>query len=285
MPKSKNSRLIIFLAILVWLIALIAGFYVWLASPPLTNAKTKAFQVMPFPLALVNNEPVFMKDFLRRWDLAQSFAAPQAASEPEKVKSAIVNQMIQEKKMSLIAKTLKVGVTKAQIDSEYQRILDSEPDLPKQLAQYNLTSDDLKNFIVGPQMLLINLQIWLNSQKDLHSKEYALAANLIDRLRGGEDMAALAKNYSQDQFNQPFGGDLGFVDLSSLLPELQSEISAMSVGDIKLLASRNGLHVIKLENKSSDKYYLRQIFLPINDFDQWLAIQTAGYRIKTLIQP
>jgi peptidyl-prolyl cis-trans isomerase SurA len=71
---------------------------------------------------------------------------------------------------------------------------------------------------------------------------------LVARLKGGEDFATLARNYSEDPQTAPMGGDLGFIPESALnqvAPALRQAVLKAKPGDVTTLSSGGG-HVIVL---------------------------------------
>jgi len=79
----------------------------------------------------------------------------------------------------------------------------------------------------------------------------AEAEALRKRAVAGEDFAALARRYSQDQGNAQKGGDLGEFGRGDLLPALENAAFALEPGQISpVVESPFGLHIIKLESKT-----------------------------------
>ncbi|OGW52103.1 MAG: hypothetical protein A2Y81_03990 [Nitrospirae bacterium RBG_13_43_8] len=77
------------------------------------------------------------------------------------------------------------------------------------------------------------------------------AAEVIKRLKDGEDFSALARLYSEDSSARS-GGDLGFVNKNLLSKEFIEELSGMNVGDYSMpFWTGTGLHIIKLDEKIS----------------------------------
>jgi peptidyl-prolyl cis-trans isomerase SurA len=71
---------------------------------------------------------------------------------------------------------------------------------------------------------------------------------LLKRLEGGEDFAALARDYSEDPQTAPQGGDLGFIPASALnqvAPELRQAVLKAKPGEVRTV-SAGGSHVILL---------------------------------------
>ena len=81
-----------------------------------------------------------------------------------------------------------------------------------------------------------------------------LADRLYQRLRSGEDFSALAKQFSEDPGSALNGGDLSWIDPSSLVPAFREEMARTAVGELsKPFESQFGWHVLQvLDRRSTD---------------------------------
>jgi len=82
----------------------------------------------------------------------------------------------------------------------------------------------------------------------------ALATDIVKRLRGGEDMAKLAGQYSEDFASKAKGGDFGFVNPTST--EFPAEFSAAALGLAKgtvsdPIRSPTGFYILRADEKSA----------------------------------
>jgi peptidyl-prolyl cis-trans isomerase D len=76
----------------------------------------------------------------------------------------------------------------------------------------------------------------------------ATAESLLQRVKGGEDFADVARETSEDTVTAEQGGDLGSLTRSQLPSELGSEIFSMDEGELKgPVKSEFGYHVIQLD--------------------------------------
>ena len=81
-----------------------------------------------------------------------------------------------------------------------------------------------------------------------------LAADLQRRAAGGEDFAALAREYSQDGSAQQ-GGDLGFFGRNQMVAPFEQAAFALAVGEVSdVVETPFGLHVIKVEDKQTPDF-------------------------------
>ena len=79
-----------------------------------------------------------------------------------------------------------------------------------------------------------------------------LAQRLYERLRNGEDFAALAKQFSEDPGSALNGGDLNWIDPSSLVPVFREEMARTEIGQLsKPFESQFGWHVLQVLDRRS----------------------------------
>ncbi len=74
-----------------------------------------------------------------------------------------------------------------------------------------------------------------------------LINSVAERLKNGEDFATLAKNFSEDPGSALNGGDLGWVDPSSLVPAFRDVMSETAQGVVsKPFKSQYGWHILEV---------------------------------------
>lgn len=289
MKKSSKKKLktasILFISFLIIFVPL----KYWLYSGPLTPFKIKVFNSLPFPAVIVNGQIVPMSKFLFRYEVSKKILG--SAGQPQKeteVKNNIYYQLIEETKLEQLAKKYRVSLSPKEIDSEYQtRAVESDlqgkKDFSTLLNSYGISQAAYKNEVIKPAEMATNLEIWYNSHRGLNQTTYEQADNLVQRIQGGENMGALATVFSQDDAGKGTEGDLGFVNVSEILPELRQPVESMKLGDVKIIASRYGIHIMRLEEKNDNKNQLRQIFLKNSDFQSWYNGQIKTFNIYKLI--
>ena len=74
------------------------------------------------------------------------------------------------------------------------------------------------------------------------------AQDLVKRAQAPKaDFAALAQSYSRDDTSRAQGGDIGFVPLTQLMPEMRPVIEQMKEGEVSApVQSAAGFHILKL---------------------------------------
>jgi hypothetical protein len=285
--KKKFLKIILIPLAAVLVILLAVAF--WLYSGNVTTAKNDIFQTLPLPMALVNGQNISMQAFTFRYQLAQKLNSSSTPENDQQLRQEVYNQLVYDSEVFQIADSHDVFVTQKQIDAEYnltatQANLQGQNSFEALLASYGLNQTQYKDQVIEPKLLLENLKVWFYSQQNLNSAEYTQANSLVQNIQSGQDMGALAAQYTQDLSGQSVKGDLGFVQLTDILPELREPVDSMAVGSVKIIPSQYGLHILKLEAKTGSLYHLRQIFLNGENFNAWLTLQTQNFKIKKLLQ-
>jgi peptidyl-prolyl cis-trans isomerase C len=86
-------------------------------------------------------------------------------------------------------------------------------------------------------------------QQDALAKQRA--ESLLERIRKGEDFAKLAKEYSTDA-SAAQGGDLGFSEKESMIPEFADAAFSLPVGSVRLVKTDYGYHIIKVTDRKEE---------------------------------
>ena len=201
------------------------------------------------------------------------------------VTSLINTRLIYEKAVASGSKA-----TEMEVDAEVQAItksFSSDADMNAALARQLLTRDTLKQkleqditvakyinslaqavtvapeevskyYAENPEMfshpdLIRASHILLLSEEtpDLDAQLKERAEGLLARAKKGEDFAKLAKENSVDSTASE-GGDIGYVTKASLESDFANAVFSMSTGEIRLVKSRYGYHVVKLTDKKPE---------------------------------
>jgi parvulin-like peptidyl-prolyl isomerase len=76
------------------------------------------------------------------------------------------------------------------------------------------------------------------------------AQSLLERVRNGEDFAALAQQNSDDEGSKVAGGDVGFFGRGSMVPQFEQAAFSLKPGEVSdLVETEYGFHIIKVEEQ------------------------------------
>jgi parvulin-like peptidyl-prolyl isomerase len=293
--KIKKAHKII-AAVIAAILLLIILFLIWLYTGSVSGAKQKVFSSIPLPVALVEVTPISSVQLFDRIKLAEQILKETGQSSND-ITGQILNQLVQSKKVEVMARQKNLKITDEDVEAAYQAVLaqfpnGNEEDLKKALEKtYGLDLKTFKNQAIRQTVMQDKLSLWFNEQESLNHESYQKARDLIKQLDSGTSFEEVAMKYNQDPASKDFAGDSGFVAFSDLLPEFQTGIKDLATNDKKLVVSRYGLHIVKvvaieekeIDGKMEKNYNLQQIFVKPNDFVKWFTDEAAKIRSIELI--
>ena len=125
-------------------------------------------------------------------------------------------------------------------------------------------------------------QLWA---RHILVSDEATALIVIEKLKNGEDFAALAKQYSQDTGSAANGGDLGWFSKGAMVAEFETAAFALEKsGDYTLtpVKSQYGYHIIQLIAKQDRPFTATQYEAAKNKvFQDWLTVARKEYGVET----
>ena len=79
----------------------------------------------------------------------------------------------------------------------------------------------------------------------------AKAEDVLKQLKAGGNWDELAKKYSDDPAARTTGGELGFAQRGRMVPEFDNAIFTQKIGDIAIVKSQFGYHVVQVEERQT----------------------------------
>jgi parvulin-like peptidyl-prolyl isomerase len=109
------------------------------------------------------------------------------------------------------------------------------------------------------------------------------AQEVLERLKAGEDFAALALEFSIDTSNNETGGDLDWFGRGMMVPEFEEAAFSLEIGKISdPVQTTFGYHIIEVLEKDAnypiDEYTLSQ--RKSAALDEWLSTQRYSERVQ-----
>jgi len=121
------------------------------------------------------------------------------------------------------------------------------------------TQDEIKAYFTAHQSeyetpeqarsrhILIKVDANADPKADAAAK--AKADDVLKQLKAGGNFADLAKKYSDDPGSKNTGGELPFAQHGTMVPEFDKAIFSQKIGDIAIVKSQFGYHVVQVEER------------------------------------
>ena len=153
-------------------------------------------------------------------------------------------------KEMLVAQKMQAKITEnvAVTPLEIKRYFDA---IPKDSLPFFNTEVEIAEIFLAPK---------LNKQEKevFHDKAEVLRL----RIKNGEDFATLASLYSQDPGSAREGGDLGFMDRTSLVKEFAATAFKLKPGELsQVIETEFGFHVLQLIERRGEQVNVRHILI------------------------
>jgi len=138
--------------------------------------------------------------------------------------------------------------------------------------QIKATDQDVRNSYKQVKARHILIRIDPTGKAGLpDDKALKKAQDILAKLKGGADFAAMARQFSDDKGSAAKGGDLGYFGAGQMMPAFEKAAFALAPGKMDVVKTPYGYHIIQVEDVRYD--------LP-KDFDQ----KKAEYRKQYIDQ-
>lgn len=97
--------------------------------------------------------------------------------------------------------------------------------------------------------ILIKVAPGADAKTDAAAK--AKAEDILKQLKAGGSWKDLAKKYSDDPGSKDSGGELGFAQRGRMVPEFDNAIFTQKIGDIQIVKSQFGYHIVQVEDRQT----------------------------------
>lgn len=295
--KKKRSRRNKTIAIgVVGILLLIIGIGIaWLYTGSFSSAKEKVFSTIPLPAAIVDMKLVSGKMVIDRIDLAKQLSDAQGAG-AEVPPADTFDQIIETKKIDALASKYKLSVPQEELETEYKNIIkqyanDDENAFKDELQKtYGMSPEQFKNEVIKQELLQSELLVWFNQQSSLNQSTYDKINGFKSKIDSGTSFDDVSKEYTSDEATKDFAGDSGVIPFDQLLPEFRKALAESKTGDVRIVASRYGLHMLKVLDVNNNgengakQIHLQQIYVKQEGFPEWLATETEKVRVVRLLK-
>ena len=297
--KPKRSvvrvRTMIFGALLTGILSVLAVSLL-LAFAPDASVSRAVRRVLPFPVALVDGAFISYgeldkdRESIRRFyetqsdDLAKKgFRVDFSTSDGQKRllirEKDILNKLIEDRVILTLAREKQIRFSEddvaAKIDAAIQEQGGSRENLESRLAHfYGWDIAEFQEKIVVPALYREAVEAAFMKERDVSSAKSTIE-KAVAELNRGAPFETVAASFSEGESGKN-GGDLGWTDIETLVPELQEAARTQDIGAIgPIRESSLGFHVLVVSDRKTESgkefVRLRQIFTRKPSFEEWLA--------------
>lgn len=240
--RNKKTRKII---IVVLAAALVASAVFFLISSK--NRKV---------LAVVNGYRITVNDLMVEVEVSPTFYRESLKTDPQAVLDDYINQVLLFREAKKYERELKRGV-EDRMKNYYMKLLTQEYVEKKLVKKVEITDEEiaeyynthLEDFVIPERVRLF--EIVLPNQQ--------AAEAVRRRLSFGESFEELARRESIT-LSRERNGDLGWIDVRKLEPEISALVTRINPGDIlaNIIKTEVGYHIIKLASKTERRMLTMQ---------------------------
>ncbi|MFH1253552.1 MAG: peptidylprolyl isomerase [Candidatus Uhrbacteria bacterium] len=290
----KKFRLIILSAVvavvLVAAVAISAAVYLLPVNDSFVRSVTS---VVPYPIVMVNAQPITFKEFYIEWDAMQKYLQGQTAQAEapsiEEMRNSIIETMISKAEIRQLAKQYKVVLDPAKVDQMTQQVLaqyDSEEAALTVIK--NTFGWDKQLFIervIKPVVLSSQLQEAVFADNSLQATAKNKIDGALQRLKNGETFAAVATEVSEDPTSASQGGDIGFVTVDAVPAEWISAAVALGLNQFSDVIDLGSVYSIVSASEKTEsvdegtKYHFQIIIVQKYSLDKFLESFTTSSKI------
>lgn len=306
-PKILVTSLLIIVAVYLILSAvLVYGFSLennWLKisvkSIPYPAALIKYYHPITFG-ELQNNLNAVQK-FYENQDLSNSglrvdFSTQDGKKRLKIKEKYLLNKLIENKILELLAKEKGIEVTDAMVNREIEKIKDQtqvfdqegENKLEKLSQLYGWSVTELEEKIIKPDILREKLAVAVRENDETFlaaKKKITQAQEDLNKKKKFEDVAT---QYSEGE-SASRGGELGWFTIDQMVPEVALASLGLEKGETSsIIESPLGFHIIQLVDKKTEdnleKLHLKQIFIKTPNFSEWFFNQEKMIPVQILLK-
>ena len=300
----KKLILGILLGILAIAFVSLAGLVFSLYKFGLENELTnKIIKFIPLPAAVVNFEPISLKEYKEDLETLNRFYNNQKnisldfqIPELSEMKKNVLERLVRNKLAYQIAtKRYKLKISDEEIEAEFQKIVqedESQEQIEKVLNEiYGWDSKKFKEKVLKPFLVQQKLQEAISNDEKLNAGVREKAEEILKEVREKKDsFENLAKKYSED-LSAKEGGDLGYFGRGVMVKEFEEVAFSLNPGEISdLVKTRYGYHIIKVDEVLKDskgeiqQIHAKHILIKTKALDEFLNEELKKARVWKLIK-
>lgn len=235
----------------------------------------------PYPAAWVGGHIITLAELNHQYGFVKHYSVQTGQAAPKR--SEVLESLIETELIKKEDAKYHITVTDNEVGATFDKIAQEEGGKNKVLqvlaALYQMNENDFRALIrnrLYQEKFKSEVLVNIRARHILMSDENK-AKEILDRVKKGEDFAALAKQFSQDANTKDKGGEIDWFPRGSLPGEFEEVAFKLKAGDIAsdVVKTPFGLDIIQVA--------VRRGFIDLN-FEQWKALAKKNTRIIRLIK-
>lgn len=275
----------IVIAVIAALAVFAIGIYLLKWNDPVTRAVTTT---LPYPAAIVGSEWITVNEYRDNLEAVkyvndlkiQQGIDPSALLTDEENQVGVYDTLVRSSVIRELAEKNGITVTDQEVEDEFSALVQEAGDEVDAIIKdfYGLSREEFKSKVIRMSLVVDKLDAKLQSDPQFQDPARAEAAQILERIRAGEDFATLAEEFGDDD-TRALGGDLGYFGRGRMVKEFEDAVFALEVGQVsEPTLTRYGFHIIKLEERKAgeaedggDLLRARHILIKPLVFSDWVA--------------
>ncbi|MGQ9784859.1 MAG: peptidylprolyl isomerase [Anaerolineae bacterium] len=249
-------------------------------------------------VARVNGQPIYLDVYQKQVEqtekalIEQGIMAQGEVGEAQRaqLRANVLQGLIDQALIEQAAAEMGVTVTDEELDQSLQSVIGQDAaSLEQWLRMNNMTEEELRAMqraqLLASKVIAVVSATVPTVAEQVHARhiftvDQAKGQALLERLKKGENFAALAQQESEDTSTAGNGGDLGWFprDVALMPSAVVQTAFALSVGEIsQLVQSEAGYHIIKVEAREDNRPLAPEMLLYAQQsaFQVWLSERRA----------
>ncbi len=222
----------------------------------------KGAKIFGTPIATINGEKILYADFVADRKIlervyAQNEAQYGSAGEID-FDTATLSRLLVNTLVTQVATEYDVAVTDADLEAKKMTIRESFADDAEMEAyiqeQYGWDVSTFMEKVVRPALLEEKLVEAYSAKNTSAVDPKVQAQTVLDRIKNGEDFAALAGEFGSDGTKQ-VGGDLGWFGRGAMVKEFEDASFSLKKGELYegLVETQFGYHILQVTDRRVQK--------------------------------
>jgi len=273
--------------VVVFIVAFALMLYIFRIENTFTNFLVDH---IPFPAIMVGGSIATLKEYRDGVTALETYYKTQsetAGNIPDKstIEQQVVMRTIDVLLTERAARQMDIHVTPNDLNSAFKTLTaglaDDATTATELQTTYGWNEQEFKTYDVYPFLLQQRVEQALASDNTLTDPIRARAESAIKRFHDGEKFTDIAHEVSEEP-NASSGGDLGWVEKGTLLPNFEKAVFSLESGEVSnIIRSPYGFHIFFVEEKDEahNRVHARDIYFQGPKLGDYLTQQKQKTRI------